>query len=67
MTSDQFAALTALRGLGDSKTNQALRLVLVDGLSQSEAAVRCGVGRATVSNAAKAAARAVELARVVAG
>jgi predicted DNA-binding protein (UPF0251 family) len=67
MTPAQFDALTALRGLGDSATNRALRMVLVDGLSQSEAGQRCGVGRATVSNAAKAAARAVEFARVVAG
>lgn len=67
MTLAQFDALTALRGLGDSATNRALRLVLVEGLSQSEAAVHCGVGRATVSNAAKAAARAVELARLVVG
>lgn len=67
MTSAQFDALTALRGLGNSQSNQALRLVLVEGLSQSEAAVRCGIGRAAVHNAVRAAERVVELARVVVG
>lgn len=65
MTPAQFDALTTLRGLGDSATNRALRMVLVDGLSQSDAAQRCGIGRSAVSNASKAAARAVDLARVV--
>lgn len=63
----QFEALAALRGMGDSATARALCLVLVEGVSQSEAARRCGVGRAGVSNATKSAARAVALARVLVG
>lgn len=42
MTADQFAAITEARGLPASTSGEALRLVLVDGLSVADAARAVG-------------------------
>lgn len=63
MTSKQFEALAQLMRLRSSPSREALRLVLVDGLTQSEAADRAGIPRTNVTRQVTSARRVLELAR----
>ncbi|WP_455233545.1 hypothetical protein [Geopseudomonas aromaticivorans] len=67
MTADQFAALADLLRLRKSPSNEAARLVLVEGLSTSEAAKRVGIKSNGVSNVLASCRRGMSLARRVAG
>lgn len=54
MTNEQFDLLTRLmRGDPESKSNQAARAVLVEKLTQVEAAKKFGIAKATVNRAVK--------------
>lgn len=63
MTDDQFDALAQLMRLRDSPSREALRLVLVDGLTHSAAADRTGAPRPSVTRQVSSARRTIELAR----
>jgi predicted DNA-binding protein (UPF0251 family) len=65
MTPDQFGALAQLMRLRKSPSCEALRLVLVEGLSQSEAAASNGIPRTNVTRQVTSAHRTLELARVL--
>lgn len=65
MNQSQFAALAQLLRMRDGPIQAAARLVLVDGLRQSEAARRTGVLPQHVNRAVKACRVGAELARVV--
>lgn len=65
MTPDQFDALARLMRLRASPSRWALRLVLVDGMSQSEAADQAGIPRSNVTRQVTSARRTLELARVL--
>lgn len=65
MTPDQFDALAQLMRLRKSPSCEALRLVLVDGVSQSEAAHQVGIPRTNVTRQVTSARRMLELARVL--
>ena len=66
MTDAQFEALATLIR-SRSKSRQAVRLVLVDGLKASEAAAATGLDRSTISNALKVFRNALTLAYTAAG
>lgn len=67
MTNAQFAALAELLHLRAGPAQEVARLVLVDGLSQADAAERLGMSRQSAHQAVKRAQRGMELAmRVVA-
>ena len=53
MTPDQFAALSELLRLRGGPATEGVRLVLVDGLSITQAAERAGCSRQSVGNALK--------------
>lgn len=65
MTPEQFDALAQLMRLRKSPSREALRLVLVDGMSQSEAAAQAGILRTNVTRQVTSARRMLELARVL--
>jgi predicted DNA-binding protein (UPF0251 family) len=65
MTPDQFTALAQLMRLRESPSREALRLVLVDGMSQYGAAQQAGIPSSNVTRQVASARRAIELARVV--
>lgn len=65
MTPEQFNALAQLMRLRKSPSCEALRLVLVEGLSQSEAAASNGIPRTNVTRQVTSARRTLELARVL--
>ena len=67
MTSDQFAALAELLCLRGGPATEGVRLVLVEGLSITQAAERAGCSRQSVGNALKRCQRGLELARRVVG
>ena len=67
MTPDQFAALSELLRLRDGPATVGVRLVLVEGLSITQAAVQAGCSRQSVGNALKRCQRGIELARRVVG
>lgn len=66
LTERQFAALCELLSLRTSRSNDALRLHLVEGLSVPDAARRAGCTYTAAWKAVKRAARGIELARQVA-
>lgn len=65
MTSEQFAALSALIGWRSAAAGEAARLVLVDGVAPSVAAGRAGVSRSSACNAVTRAKKAIELAKKI--
>lgn len=67
MTPDQFAALSELMEQREAPSRDAARLVLVEGISPSEAADRAGVSRQAVSNVLRRCRRVIGLAERVAG
>lgn len=68
MTRDQFDALGVMMGShADSTAHDALRLVLVDGLTQSEAAARLGVPHQHVARKMQRARELHAAAQVLAG
>lgn len=67
MTADQFNALSALLGGSSQQVREALRLVLVDGLNQTDAAALAGVARPNLTRRVQQARRVIELAGRVAG
>ena len=68
MTLSQFEALARLAGLeAGSRSREAARLVLVEGLTQAEAARQAGITRVVSGRAVKRCQEALELARVAAG
>ena len=66
MTDHQFDALAQLMRLRDSASREALRLVLVEGLTHSAAAERTGAPRPSVTRQVGSARRTIALARCVA-
>lgn len=67
MTADQFAALAELLRLRGGPAQESARLVLVDGLTPSEAARRVGLQPSAVSNALTRCRTGLRLAQVAAG
>ena len=68
MTPASFDALSRLlRHRPDSQARELVRLVLVDGLTQADAAQRLGTSQQAASNALRAARATLELARVAWG
>ncbi len=67
MTDDQFTALATLMRLRASPSREAVRLVLVDGMRQADAARAVGISASALGNAIRAAKLAVELVKVVVG
>lgn len=63
MTNDQFAALAELIRLRQGPAQECIRLVLVDGLTQTEACALAGLSRQAGHQAVKRALRGLELAR----
>jgi hypothetical protein len=67
MNSEQFSALSRLMRLRASAAADGLRLVLVDGLSQADAAARSGATRQAVGRGVKSARQCIEDAAVLTG
>ncbi|WP_003294377.1 hypothetical protein [Stutzerimonas stutzeri] len=67
MTGEQFGALAELLRLRGGASQEAARLVLVEGLAPAEAARQAGTTPQAVSNALASCRRGLELARVAAG
>lgn len=67
MTLGQFAALAELLRLRGGSSQEAARLVLVEGMQPSAAARQAGTTPQAVSNALASCRRGLELARIVAG
>lgn len=68
MTPASFDALSRLlRHRPDSQARELVRLVLVDGLTQADAARQLGATEQAASNALRAARATLELARVAVG
>lgn len=67
MTPDQFDALAELLRLRGGASQEAARLVLVNGLSPTEAARKAGITPQAMSNALASCRRGLDLARRVAG
>lgn len=65
MTPDQFAALADLLRLRGSPSQEAARLVLVEGLTPAEASRRAGTTPQATSNALASCRRGIELAQRV--
>lgn len=63
MTPDQFAALAELLRLRGGASEDAARLVLVEGLTPAEAARQAGASPQAVSNALARCRRGMELAK----
>ena len=51
MTHEQFNAIASLLGLRTGSAQDAARMVLVDGMAQSQVVAQLGMSRASVSNA----------------
>jgi len=67
MTADQFEALAELLRLRGGDSQEAARLVLVDGLSTTEAAKRCDLSPQAVSKVLASCRRGMELVSRVMG
>lgn len=65
MTPEQFEALAELMRLQQSASREALRLVLIDGLTHAAAAEQAGAIRTDVTRRVSSAKRTLELARVL--
>ena len=66
MTAEQFAALATLTQMRAGPAQDAARLVLVDGITQAEAARRTGLSPQGVHNAVTRARKAFALAQIAA-
>lgn len=67
MSPDQFDALAELLGGSSEPLRQALRLVLVDGLTKTDAAALAGVARPNLTRRVQQARNVIEIARRVVG
>ena len=67
MTPEQFDALAELLRLRGGASQDAARLVLVEGLAPAEAARATGISAQAVGNALASCRRGQELAKLVAG
>jgi DNA-directed RNA polymerase specialized sigma24 family protein len=67
LTPDQFDALAELLGGSSAPLRQALRLVLVDGLSQVDAAALAGVARPNLTRRVQQARAVIDAARRLIG
>lgn len=67
MNGEQFAALAELLRLRGGQSQEAARLVLVEGLTPAEAARRAGTTPQAVSNALASCRRGLALAKIVCG
>lgn len=67
MTEQQFAALAELIRLRGGHSQQAARLILVDGLAPGEAAKRAGISPAAASNVLASCRRGLALCAVACG
>lgn len=67
MTGEQFAALAELLRLRGGASQEAARLVLVEGLAPAEAARRAGTTPQAASNALASCRRGLDLAQRVCG
>ncbi len=65
MTTSQFEALAQLMRMRHSPSREALRLVLVESMSQSDAAALVGIPRPNVTRQVTSARRTIELARQI--
>lgn len=65
MRLDQFAALAQLMRLRQSPSRDALRLVLIDGITHTAAAQQAGIPRQNVSRQVASAKRTIEAARIL--
>ncbi len=64
LTPAQFDALAQLAGLKAPASREAVRLVLVEGLSKATAARRTGITQQGVGDAVRRAVTSLELARI---
>jgi len=67
ITGEQFAALAELLRLRGGASQEAARMVLVEGLAPSDAARRAGTTPQATSNALASCRRGLKLARAAAG
>ena len=67
MTAGQFAALAELLRLRGGASQEAARLVLVEGMQLSAAARQAGTTPQAVSNTLSSCRRGLELARIISG
>lgn len=67
MTNAQFDALAQLLRFRGTPSQEAARMVLVDGVRQADAARETGVTPAAVNNAVTSCRRGMELVRLAAG
>lgn len=67
MTPAQFEALTAIRATRSQAAEDAARLVLVDGMSQADAARQCSITPQSVNNAVTVLLDRLEKCRIAAG
>ena len=67
MTPEQFSALAQLMQLRNGPAHEAAQLVLVDGLTVTEAARKVGLSPQAASNSVQRCRRGFVLARVAAG
>ena len=67
MTAEQFDALAELLRMRGGASQEAARLVLVDGAAPAEAARRVGIQPQAVNNVLNSCQRGIALARIAAG
>ena len=67
MTPEQFAAIATLIRLRQSPSRASAYLVLVDGIQQARAAVRCGLEPQNVNQVVQSVRRAMALAEIATG
>lgn len=67
LTPSQFEALAALATVRSAAAQEAARLVMVEGLRNTDAAVRAGVSEQSAANAVSRLTRRLELCRIAAG
>lgn len=65
MTPEQFSALAQLMRLRQSHSRDALRLVLIDGMTHAAAAELTGIPRQNISRQVASAKRAIEAAHIL--
>jgi predicted DNA-binding protein (UPF0251 family) len=66
MTPEQFQALAELMRLRPSDSREALRLVLIEGLTHAAAAERCNIQRPGVTRLVSSARKVMQRAQVLA-
>lgn len=67
MNAEQFEALAELIKMRGGASQEAARLVLIDGIAPAEAARRTGIKPQAVNNVLNSCKRGIELARKVCG